>query len=84
MELLRQRPGMFARRLDHLLRLGGGREAVGVVPSVADQVSTPVLLQVFNHFQRRPEGRPLRAFFPKGNVAKVQVQEGALPPLPTT
>ena len=26
-ELLRQRPGVFARRLDHLLRLGGGPDA---------------------------------------------------------
>ncbi|SIN93953.1 hypothetical protein SAMN05444166_1703 [Singulisphaera sp. GP187] len=81
-ELLRQRPGVFARRLDHLLRLGGGQEAVDAFLLVADRVATPVLVQVFQHFKTRPEGRSLRAFFPKGNVAKVQVREGALPPLP--
>ena len=43
---------------------------------VADRVATPVLLQVFHHFKTRPEGRSLRAFFPKGNVAKVQVRPG--------
>ncbi len=81
-ELLRQRPGVFARRLDHLLRLGGGPDCVDSFLEVADRVATPVLVQVFHHFKARPEGRSLRAFFPKGNVAKVQVQEGPLPPLP--
>ena len=81
-EMLRQRPGVFARRLDHLLRLGGGREAVDTFLLVADRVATPVLLQVFHHFQTRPEGRSPRAFFPKGNVAKVQIKEGAPAPLP--
>jgi hypothetical protein len=81
-ELLRQRPGVFARRLDHLLRLGGGPDCVDSFLEVADRVATPVLVQVCHHFKARPEGRSLRAFFPKGNVAKVQVQEGPLPPLP--
>jgi hypothetical protein len=80
--LLRQRPGVFARRLDHLLRLGGGQDAVASFLDVADQVATPVLVQVYNHFKGRPEPRPLRTFFPKGNVAKIQVQEGSLSPLP--
>jgi hypothetical protein len=81
-EHLRQRPGVFARRLDHVLRVGGGPEAVHGFLQLADRVATPVLVQVYHHFKVRSEGRSLRAFFPKGNVAKVQVQEGALPPLP--
>jgi hypothetical protein len=81
-ELLEQRLGEFARRLDHLLRLGGGAEAVGSFLKVADRAATPVLVQVYHHFKVRPEGRSLRTFFPKGDVAKVQVQEKALPPLP--
>jgi len=80
--LLEQRPGIFARRLDHLLRLGGGSDAVGSFLGVADRVATPVLVQVYHHFKGRPEREGLRAFFPKGNVAKVQVQEGTLAPLP--
>ena len=73
---------MFARRLDHLLRLGGGPGCVEPFLRVADRVATPVLVQVYNHFKGRSEPHPLRTFFPKGNVAKVQVQEGPLPPLP--
>lgn len=80
--LLKQRPGVFARRLDHLLRLGGGPDAVAAFLEVADRVATPVLLQVGHHFRARPLGHEVRAFFPKGNTAKVQVVEGALAPLP--
>ncbi len=80
-DLLRQRPGDFARRLDHILRLGGGPETVISFLGVAHRVATPVLVQVYHHFKTRPAGRPLRTFFPKGNVAKVQVQEASLPPL---
>ena len=73
---------MFARRLDHLLRLGGGPGCVEQFLRVADRVATPVLVQVYNHFKGRSEPHPLRTFFPKGNVAKVQVKEEPLPPLP--
>jgi len=80
-QLLSQRPGDFARRLDHVLRTHQGQEAIldGFL-SVAPQVSTPVLLQAWCHFQHR-QSITSRAFFPKGNAAKVQFQEGALPPL---
>jgi hypothetical protein len=81
-DLLRQRPGVFARRLDHLLRLGGGSAAVEAFLGGAERVATPVLLQVFHHFKGRSEEHDLRTFFPKGDVAKVQVLEGSLPPLP--
>jgi hypothetical protein len=81
-ELLRQRPGVFARRLDHILRLGGGPGCVDSFLRVADRVATPVLVQVYSHFKGRSESHPIRTFFPKGNVAKVQIKEGALPPLP--
>ena len=81
-ELLRQRPGVFARRLDHILRLGGGPGCVESFLRVADRVATPVLVQVYNHFKGRSEPHPHRTFFPKGNVAKVQIKEGPLPPLP--
>jgi hypothetical protein len=89
-ELLKARPGDFARRLDHLLRLTeiGCKVSPGIVPvpvgkvieqfrGVADKVSTPVLLQVHAHFRNRNLG--VRSFFPKGNTAKVWVDEKALP-----
>lgn len=72
-KLLEQRPGEFARRLDHLLRLA--EEASPVLESfekMAPAVSTPVLLQVMNHFHKRNAYGEWRIFFPKGEVAKVQ------------
>lgn len=89
-KLLTERPGDFARRLDHLLRQADKNEGkrlriangLGVVRSfakVAHEVSTPVLLQTLNHFEHRDD---LRVVFPKGNVAKVMSLETTLPPLP--
>ena len=81
--LLRSRPGELARRLDHLLR--SAREP-GIVVStfarVAEQVSTPVLLQAMTHFAHRQKRDGLRVFFPKGDVARVQAVPDDLPVLP--
>lgn len=79
-DLLVTRPGDMARRLDHLLRESS--DAMSVVAQfihVADRVSTPVLLQVMAHFDHRNDSNPLRAIFPKGNVAKVVAIENELP-----
>jgi hypothetical protein len=81
--LLGQRPGEFARRLDHALRLNPESQPAVIeqFAAVAPRVSTPVLLQVVSHFRGRNAGAPLRAFFPKGNVARVQAIENKLAPL---
>ncbi|AWB46579.1 cytoplasmic protein [Paenibacillus sp. CAA11] len=80
MDLLAQRPGEFARRLDQLLRSTEDAEYVVLAfGEVADQVSTPVLLQVKEHFARRQEADDLRVFFPKGNVAKAFAIPNTLP-----
>lgn len=81
--LLDQRPGDFARRLDHLLRTHPADQPVitGRFLGVADRVSTPVLLQVWHHFQMRGQATE-RTFFPKGNLAKVQLKCESLPPIP--
>jgi len=79
-DLLTRRPGEFARRLDHLLRSTEYTDYVALAfGEVADQVSTPVLLQVKNHFAHRTEPRELRVFFPKGNVAKAYAIPNTLP-----
>ncbi|MFD1176404.1 TerD family protein [Paenibacillus puldeungensis] len=79
-DLLTQRPGEFARRLDHLLRTAEDPEYVVLAfGEIVDQVSTPVLLQVKNHFARRQEKQNLRVFFPKGNVAKAFALPNKLP-----
>ena len=79
--LLCQRPGDFARRLDHVLRTHEHQDMiVDGFSGVARDVSTPVLLQTWCHFKNR-DSIDSRAFFPKGNAAKVQFKEGPLPPL---
>ena len=81
-DLLRNRPGEFARRLDHLLRMSPGREVVSAFGEVAHEVSTPVLLQTATHFRHRNEARDLRVFFPKGSPAKVTAVDYDLPAIP--
>lgn len=77
-ELLSTRPGEFARRLDFLLRNIGNGEIIKTCWQ-SDRVSTPVLLQVANHFLHRNSDLDLRVFFPKGNVAKAFAIENELP-----
>ena len=73
----------LARRLDHLLRLGGeSAPVIDAFREAAERVATPVLLQVLTHFQHRQQPLPLRSFFPKGEVAKVFATTRPLPPLP--
>lgn len=81
-DLLMRRPGEFARRLDHLLRSTEYAEyAVLAFWEVADQVSTPVLVQVKSHFAHRHEPQQMRTVFPKGNVAKAFAIPQTLPAL---
>lgn len=47
--------------------------------SVADRVSTPVLLQVREHFAHRLEKLDSRVFFPKGSLAKCHCEANKLP-----
>jgi len=83
LDILIQRPGDFARRLDHALRTLDKPDEVAIVfLKIASKVSTPVLLQLWHHFSTRNDAA-IRAFFPKGNAAKVQVKEERLPRLQT-
>jgi hypothetical protein len=55
MELLKTRPGDFARRVDHLLRISE-KDSGAVLDAfrlAANDVSTPVLLQLISHFKQR-------------------------------
>jgi stress response protein SCP2 len=79
MLLIVQRPGVFARRLDHIIRKfpDHARDTIATFGTVAHKVSTPVLLQVGTHFSHRDSFNETRLVFPKGSVAKATV----LPPL---
>lgn len=78
--LFKSRPGEFARSLDYLLRIvPNDMDVVSAFNSVADKVSTPVLLQVREFFLHRNEGLEQRVFFPKGQLAKCWHRENTLP-----
>ena len=80
--LLKARPGEFARQLDKLIRdADNPNYIVNCFKEIATEISTPVLLQVRQHFIGRMENdnQPVRVFFPKGNLAKAMVIKNELP-----
>ena len=84
LQLLRNRAGELARKLDFLLRSYPGctEEVIDSFEEVSFKISSQVLLQVMAHFKNRSIEKTYRSFFPKGNVSKVQVVEKSLPTLP--
>lgn len=82
-DLLRNRPGEFARRLDQLLRINPApQEVAAEFGEIAHGTSTPVLLQTITHFKHRNDAQDLRIFFPKGDLAKVKAIDYNLPQIP--
>lgn len=82
LSILIARPGDFARRLDHLSRITKTPVKVAdTFTSVAERVSTPVLLQVMTHFRNRQIPTSLRVFFPKGEIGNLFGTEKQLPSL---
>lgn len=81
--LLKYRPGEFARQLDKLIRDAEDKNfVINTFASVAKDVSTPVLWQVRQHFASRiGEGEKLRVFFPKGQLAQAHSIPNELPPI---
>ena len=78
---LSERGGVFARHLDHLLRMAyclpaESKTILKSFKAIAKTVSTPVLLQAYNHFLNRDQYKT-RSFFPKGNAAKLYVDKDA-------
>lgn len=72
--LLSQRPGIFARRLDHILR-SFPKYSYNIINGfleVAHKVDTRVLLQLYGHFNSRVEPHE-RLVFPKGVSSNVAV-----------
>ncbi|MGE6259958.1 TerD family protein [Heyndrickxia sporothermodurans] len=80
--LLKQRPGEFARKLDYLLREHPHPfVVVEEFEKIAASISTTVLLQVINHFKNRNSEKDIRVFFPKGNISKLFAIDNGLPKL---
>ena len=85
--LLKERPGEFARQLDKVLRDSDNANYIlNCFKDIATSISTPVLLQVRQHFiGRMAEHRtPVRVFFPKGNLARAMSIKNELPAIDAT
>jgi len=82
-DMLSYRAGEFARRLDHVIRLGSTlkkrKEIVERFAYVAKDVSTPILLQLISHYKHRNDDKDLRVIFPKGMIAKAKALPNDLP-----
>lgn len=83
LSMLKSRPGDFARKLDHILRIAGVdcSSVIETFFAVSTKVSTPVLLQVKQHFVSRNADRDLRIFLPKGQIARAHAEINNLPEL---
>src|SRR5262249_30292685 len=66
--LLSQRPGEFARPLDHALRTVPGGAVSDAFCACVPKVSTPVLLTLLAHLPARSARAPVRVYFPKGDT----------------
>lgn len=81
--LLQQRPGVFARKLHEVLRKVPADQGAAVVAdfgAVAEKVSTPVLLQLRHRMQRDvlPATTDVAAYQPKAGSGRVWVPPVAL------
>lgn len=81
--LLKQRPGVFARNLSRLLQVSStmvndlvSLDILSLFSSVAHSVATPVLVQLHSHFKASPSA--VRVFMPKGGLSKVYATENNL------
>lgn len=76
LDLLRQRPGDFSRRLDHLLMRAqrvseaAVAECVEAFARLSPKMAPAILLTLMTHFAKRQSHFPKRVFFPKGKVLK--------------
>jgi hypothetical protein len=73
-EILTERPGEFARRLDHTLRVAAasGKGTDRVLAALSENVSqfaNPVLLTLHSHLPTRTCKAKVRVYWPKGRVA---------------
>jgi len=86
-DLMSQRPGEFARRLDHALRIAApDEEALDRITeaftSKLAACATPVLMTLRSHLPCRLEAAPARYYWPKGKIAKGVSTSDQRPVLP--
>lgn len=77
LKLVSTRPGDFARRLDHILRIVEDKNAVvDAFLAVADKVASPLLLNLATHMYHRDSKAGVRVFLPKGSTTNATVIRG--------
>ncbi|MFN3201446.1 MAG: MXAN_6230/SCO0854 family RING domain-containing protein [Bradymonadia bacterium] len=85
--LLSQRPGVFGRRLDHLLRIAqDDAERILVLQAFSaliPDLPAPMLLTLQSHFAHRGCRAEKRVYWPKGKVAKGVFDDDTRPTLPS-
>jgi stress response protein SCP2 len=77
-EMLKQRPGVFARKLHEVTRKASGPNKEAVVTAfadVAEKVSTPVLLQLRQRMLTERNGINVQAYSPKAGAGRMWVPE---------
>jgi stress response protein SCP2 len=83
-DLLAKRPGVFARRLDKVLRTAINKvDVLDAFDEVATEVATPVLWQLMGFYANRhlvagKNPKLSRSFMPKGRASKIQVADAPL------
>lgn len=90
-----KKPGEFARRTDHLLRLFSEEDSKIILDRLSTliaDVDTRVLVQMLGHFKQRikcqetsrDSSKITRLAIPKGQIAKVKVLKSELPAITAT
>lgn len=69
---LKSRPTEFARRLDHLMQIGDPLTVTNQFAQISHEIKTLALITLKKYFQTRDQDTH-RAFFPKGQINKVQI-----------
>ena len=77
-ELVQDRPGEFARKLDLILRDYPEKDSITcrIFKGIVDKINTRTLLQLYGHTKTRFWDTDKRIAFPKGNVQKALLLDG--------
>lgn len=78
LRLLQKRAGLFARRLDWMLRtFTDATPVVNIFDVLIEELPTPMLLTISDHLKLRPfeDSDTKRYFMPKGSIAKIKAME---------
>lgn len=80
LKILSEEPGMFARKLDEMLRRSENKaEVILEFEKVVKFVDVKILFTLREHFKARCMGKNFRVFFPKGSTAKAYTTVNNLP-----